>query len=224
MLVFIWTALVYLAFSFVAAYSILTVRDFFRRWYQEGPEFFLVKMFKYVDIFRDGTTDIYLRRFYIYPRTGPTEDNKLVPRLYLHKFYRGDEDPHMHDHPWPFTSLILTKGYWEETPWDAKDDKDWEIGETRYPSWGPDEGDWRERKFYPALSILRRPATWKHRVILEKGGQAWTLVKTGVKERSWGFWVKDTLCPWRQYNDGVCYCTPEEKVAATNDPNHEASS
>jgi len=165
----------------------------------------LCKLFPYTDIMRDDTNDIYLRRWFIYPRH--KEFKKLEPRIYLHKFYRGDEDPHLHDHPWPFTSLILTQGYWEETF-----DEDGEKGTGEFPCYvtGPD-GSHRMQQFYKRFSILRRPATWKHRVILDNNKPVWTIVRTGVKERSWGFWVNNALCPWRNYSKGVCWCENEGK-------------
>lgn len=174
-----------------------------------GLEGFLCYVFPYTDIERDNEPGvIYLRRFFIYPRNKDFGSNKGKKRIYLHKFYRGDEDPHLHDHPWPFTSFILTRGYWEETP-------DYAVaggsqGTNMCWTIGADD-ERRQQKFYKRWSLLKRPAAWKHRVILDDPKPVWTIVRTGVKERSWGFWIKGKLCPWRQYNDGVCYCTPEEK-------------
>jgi hypothetical protein len=183
----------------------------------------MTKLFPYVDIYRDGTTDIYLRRFFIYPRNKEFQPNEFKPRIYLHKFYRGDEDPHLHDHPWPYTSLILTRGYFEETPINEVMDFKEFISDEEYLSSEIVDGNgdqafpsnWRRRILYKPWTLLRRPAVWKHRVILRDGKPAWTLIKTGKKERSWGFWTDDKseldFCPWRQYDQGVCYCTPEEK-------------
>lgn len=161
----------------------------------------LCKLFRYQDIFRDGTNDLYLRRWFLYPRY--KEFKKLEPRIYLHKFYRGDEDPHPHDHPWRFTSLILTGGYWEETPIYQQASMD-----SRSTSivWDSDTQEVRKRVFYPRFTVLHRPAAWKHRVILKNEKPVWTIVKTGIKERSWGFWIKGKLCPWKQYGNGVCWC------------------
>jgi hypothetical protein len=164
----------------------------------------LCRVFRYNDILRQDTGELYLRRWFIYPRY--KEFKKAEPRLYLHKFYRGDEDPYLHDHPWSFTSLILTGGYWEEIPWDYID----AVGSI--PTFGPDN-DWRNLKFYPRFSILKRPATWKHRVLLKDKNPVWTIVKTGVKERSWGFWVKNKLCPWRTFTEqGVAWCGIEKEI------------
>ena len=34
----------------------------------------------------------------------------------LHHIVSRDRDPHMHDHPWNFLSVVLTGGYWEARP------------------------------------------------------------------------------------------------------------
>lgn len=189
-------------------------------------ETLLCKIFPFTDIKRSGTDELYLRRWFIYPRDKDFDKNKGKGRLYLHKFYRGDEDPYLHDHPWPFTSLILTGGYWEETPfWNSLQSTSWSPAQvfeflsptpyTRLSLVQKHSTDPEKRRvtFYPRFSILRRPAEWQHRVILEGTKPVWTLVKTGVKERSWGFWVNNKLCPWRTYGKGVEWCNEENKTA-----------
>lgn len=162
----------------------------------------LCKIFPFIDIMQDDTQDLYLRRWFLYPRNKDFGKNKGKGRLYLHKFYRGDECPHLHDHPWPFTSVILTRGYWEETPYDSL-----APGNPATPlDWAYRDRVWFKRRFYRPLSLLRRPATWKHRVILKDRNPVWTIVHTGPKERSWGFWIGDKLCNWRDYHRGICCC------------------
>jgi len=161
-------------------------------------------IFPHQDILRDGTQDLYLRRFFIYPRNKDFSENKLKKRIYLHKFYRGDEDQHLHTHPWPYSSLILTHGYWEETPDEEGNlpggaNKCYTIG----PGW-----EKRTQKWYKPLSFIHRPAEWAHRVILDgPTKQAWTLVRTGLKERSWGFIIDGEQCPWQRYDGRVGVCT-----------------
>lgn len=175
----------------------------------------MLRLFPYFDITRDenGAKEIYLRRWFLYPRN--KEFKKMEPRLYLHKFYHGDDDPHPHDHPWKFTSLILTKGYWEETPMEQPlDTEALSTREIRYRT-SEETGEKFRQVFYPVGTLLHRPAAWKHRVILDldkngKPKQAWTIVLTGVKERSWGFWIEKKMCPWRNYTDGVCWCDSNE--------------
>lgn len=95
-----------------------------------------------------------------------------VGSLYLHRFHRSDHDV-MHDHPWPFVSLILWRGYVEETP----------------------RG--RSRK-WPGM-LLCRPARHVHRVELLSGRPAVSLVLTGPVVRPWGFWTPTGWEHWRAY-------------------------
>lgn len=166
-------------------------------------------VFKYQDIKRDDTGELYLRRFFV-QYEGPGQ-----PRVMLHKFYRGDEDPHLHDHPWGFTSFIITRGYWEETPFVVLDDN-LNLRQLLKSKVLKDEttGEWRRRVFYPRFSKLVRPAEWKHRVILKDPKPVWTLVWSGPKVRDWGFWIKDKLCPWNNYQNGICWCGPEDPPAS----------
>ena len=117
------------------------------------------------------SNDLYLTRWRLW---GGNDANKS--RIFLHRFHRGDEDEAPHDHPWAYWSLILWGGYFELTPTFLGDVKTW---------FGP-------------LSFLRREANWTHRVMLPPGKRCWTLVWTGKKTQSWGFW-----CPsgWRHWRD-----------------------
>lgn len=165
-------------------------------------EHLLTKVLPYTDIKRQGTDDLYLRRFFLYPRNKDFSQNVGKRRWYLHKFYRGDEDLHMHSHPWSFTSFILTKGYWEETS-----DKDGNLpgGEHKAFTLGP---NWEKRtqKWFSPGSVIRRPASWVHRVVLDNNEPVWTLVHTGVKERTWGFVIEGQECPWRRYDGSLGIC------------------
>lgn len=97
-------------------------------------------------------------------------------RVLLHHFLQSDSDREMHDHPWPFTSIILAGGYIEETP----------------------EG----RTWHPAGSVLRRPAEWRHRVVLPEGRRSWSLVVTGRRSRAWGFWTATGWVDWVTFGRG----------------------
>lgn len=100
----------------------------------------------------------------------------------LHRFHRSDADE-MHDHPWPFWSVILWRGYIEETP----------VLMYNYP-----HGERKRRRVWPGM-ILRRQACWIHRVDLVDGKEAWTLVFRGRVVREWGFWTKHGWQRWREY-------------------------
>lgn len=105
--------------------------------------------------------------------------------LYLHHFLRSDEDRCLHDHPWPFTSIILTGGYFEETPCKCGIQPDHTL-----------------LLWYGLGSVLRRPAEWRHRVVLKDGVQPWTLVFVGRRRRKWGFWTKSGWIYWREFLQG----------------------
>jgi len=107
----------------------------------------------------------YLIRYYLF-----LKDRKWFPfNVFLHKFMKGDPDE-LHDHPWPYATLILKGGYWEVTP------------KGRY---------WRG----PGSFRLAGPKSL-HRVELEPGVHAWTLFMPGPKLREWGFIVKGK---WMQH-------------------------
>jgi len=112
-----------------------------------------------------------------------------LPRVYLHRFCRSDEDRAPHDHPWWFISIILRGRYIEMRP----------------------EGNHVRR----AGSVAFRRATDRHRIVLfgntfEQAGDpetgkgfiqwhvpykpVWTLFITGPVRRHWGFW-----CPGEHF-------------------------
>jgi len=50
----------------------------------------------------------YLERYYVF-----LKDRERFPfNVFVHKFLKSDPDD-VHDHPWPFATLILKGGYWE---------------------------------------------------------------------------------------------------------------
>jgi hypothetical protein len=121
----------------------------------------------------------YLTRYYLFGHR--TSRYALM----LHHFHRSDMDRDLHDHPWPFWSLILSGGYWEVTPW--------RNSGLKFP---PNLAQW----FRP-FSVLKRPANWTHRVALQDNrGPVWTLVLRGKYERKWGFHTREGFVPFDKYN------------------------
>ena len=102
--------------------------------------------------------------------------------VYLHRFHRSDADE-MHDHPWPFVSLILTGGYHEKTP---------------AAGWADGHGP-TKRRWYGPGRILARPANWIHSVEVDPAGPpVMTLIFRGPKQKSWGFFCSNKgFVPWR---------------------------
>lgn len=101
----------------------------------------------------------------------------LIPRnpwvnLYLHKFLRDDDDSALHDHPWWFISFVIRGAYREVLP----------------------EGSVIRR----AGSLGYRQAEHRHRVELLRV-PTWTIVMTGPKKRTWGFWCPKGFVPWQEF-------------------------
>jgi hypothetical protein len=106
------------------------------------------------------------------------------PRVFVHHIHRSDESrEHLHDHPWSFVSVILRGGYWEET----------KAG----------------RRFYRPGLVLVRPAEWAHRLELNPGAQAWSLVIAGPIWRDWGFHTAAGWVHWKRYDYKNLLC-PED--------------
>ena len=122
----------------------------------------------------------YLERYYVFLR-----DRKRFPfNIFVHKFLKSDPDV-VHDHPWPYATLILRGGYWEWVPeFDAEGTM---VGETRH---------WRA----PG-SFRTAGANTYHRVELEPGVTPWTLFMPGPQQRDWGFLVDNKWIPNVEFFD-----------------------
>jgi hypothetical protein len=119
----------------------------------------------------------YLERYYVF-----LKDRVRFPfNIFVHKFLKSDPD-HLHDHPWPYFTLILKGGYYEWVPYYDKDNKKMtEICKWRGP------GHFRICK-----------ATSYHRIDLNPAVTAWTLFIPGPQKREWGFLVRNK---WIHNND-----------------------
>jgi len=79
----------------------------------------------------------------------------------VHHWTGPDDDRAFHDHAWWFTTLVVKGGYTD-----------------RHPG-GEDH--------LRAGSVRHRGALHRHTVIPDPGG-AWTVLVTGPRVRTWGFW------------------------------------
>lgn len=144
--------------------------------------------------------------------------------IYLHKFLRSDSDEH-HDHPWAFVSLILWRGYLEETPFEVereaesvdwtryhelisislrrkfttKEQAEYEAMEAVAVRLDDTEGQPRPTRRVRPGALLFRKATHRHRVVLVDGKPAWSLVLRGPYVRDWGFFTSKGWQRWREY-------------------------
>lgn len=107
----------------------------------------------------------YLLRFYI-------KHSGLLPGLYLHYFYRGDEGRELHNHPFKFSfSVLLTGSYTEHRLIHRT------SGAVLVQELGPG-----------SVNVIR--ANDFHKVIL-KNGPLWTLFCSWRRVQRWGFWDQD---------------------------------
>jgi len=120
----------------------------------------------------------YLERYYIF-----LKDRTWFPfNVFIHKFLKSDPDD-VHDHPWPYATLILKGGYNEWVPTFDKDGK--KIGEVCH---------WRGPGHFRISS-----ANSYHRIEMVEGVAAWTMFMPGPQKREWGFLVKDKWIQNEQY-------------------------
>lgn len=111
------------------------------------------------DIIIGGHDDPYLIRWHVIPR------NPLF-NIYLHLFWRSDDDRALHDHPWINCSLMLIGWYTEHTI---------------------DAGGIHHKTLRSAGDIkLRLSGKHAHRIELTHGTCV-TLFITGPVYRQWGF-------------------------------------
>jgi hypothetical protein len=120
----------------------------------------------------------YLERYYLL-----LKDRKRFPfNVFLHKFLKSDPDD-VHDHPWPFATLILRGGYWEWRPqFNSAGEKVGELARWCGPG-----------------SFRTASATTYHRIELDPAVTCWTLFMPGPKQRDWGFLVRNVWVQWEQY-------------------------
>lgn len=120
----------------------------------------------------------YLERYYLF-----LKDRKYFPfNVFLHRFLKSDPDD-VHDHPWPYATLILKGGYWEWTPiFNSKGEK---IGE--------------KSKWCGAGSFRTASSTSYHRIELDPEVECWTMFMPGPQKREWGFLCKGKWIPHDEY-------------------------
>ena len=106
----------------------------------------------------------YLRRWRLLPR------NRIF-NILLHEILRSDDDRALHDHPWPFVSIIVRGSYLEIMPGRAK---------------------WRWRR-----SVIFHRARSPHRLVLAR--RCYTVCIVGPKIREWGFHCPNGWVHWRAF-------------------------
>lgn len=144
---------------------------------------------------------------------GPASDPYMVryilfrwrnlPRVYVHKFVRSDDERAPHNHPWWFMSLVLWGSYLEYT------DTPPNPHHRGWLSFGYRNLDTFHRVGLP--NYFRRDGTYGPK-------PCWTICVTGPDVRGWGFrcWEKlnDAVRshdPWCRYPRLNCTCTKSRR-------------
>ena len=123
----------------------------------------------------------YLERYYVF-----LKDRKKFPfNVFIHKFLKSDPDD-VHDHPWPYATIILKGGYWEWIPQFNNDGK--KFGELAH---------WRGAGHFRTSA-----ATSYHRIELDPSIECWTMFMPGPQRREWGFLVKNKWIHNELYLEG----------------------
>lgn len=125
---------------------------------------------------REDVSQVYIERYYLLFKDRP----KWFPiNLFMHHICRSD-DHGFHDHPWPWASLVLRGGYWEET----LEGRHWRgVGSFRF-----------------------RPATFAHRIDIDRdraGDETWTLFLVGLRIREWGYLTPTGWVHWKSKGNVV---------------------
>lgn len=125
---------------------------------------------------RDAEGNVYLERLRIL-------DTPLFG-VYIHHITAEDPDRDLHNHPWPFLSIVLSGHYIEEI--------------TREPH----ADVWKtELEAHKRGSIHKFSLAWAHRIRSVDDG-TWTLIIRGRRRPNWGFFIAPGhLVPWRVYHD-----------------------
>jgi hypothetical protein len=123
------------------------------------------------DVMIGGFDDPYLARWWVIPR------NRFF-NIYLHLFYRSDDDRALHDHPWVNASYLLSGSYIEHTI---------------------QAGGVNVRTLRNAGDLAMRRSVSAHRVELIDGRSCWSLFITGPIIRSWGFHCEKGWKHWKDF-------------------------
>lgn len=125
-------------------------------------------------------------------------------QICLHIFLRSDHTE-QHCHPWNFLSIILWRGYFEETiDWPTCCNKAMWLDGKKYECLHCNhvvhynQEPRKLKRYWPGM-ILFRKATYRHRVVLVNDKKAVTLVIMGKYRRPWGFFTNSGWLEWKKY-------------------------
>jgi hypothetical protein len=145
----------------------------------------------------------FMRRFRLTTAEGDTYLDRLrivqTPwfGVYLHRLGTPDPGVDLHDHPWPFVSVILRGGYEEQ------------VAPTRS---APERA--RRAEAMPMANFMRGlPRSWRrgsmhrlrltecHRISTLFRVPTWTLILAGRRQQPWGFYTPSGFVDSRDYDE-----------------------
>ncbi len=134
-----------------------------------------------------NSNDLYLARFWLTDTQKTSEgDFESADSIMLHYFAQGDDDGSLHDHPWQFSTQILSGGYLEHLP-AIQPTSDMGTATLVGDSWeniGPELAEITVERL--AGDRVHHAATDLH-MACNPLPDTWTLVCTGERCRDWGF-------------------------------------
>lgn len=136
--------------------------------------------------------------------------------IYLHHITGADPGKDLHDHPWPFLTVVLSGAYTEE--W--TDTADTDHGRVLVSD-GERCFQWANlRRTWPRGHFRIVGEHFAHRITSAEPG-TYTLVLRLPKRRDWGFYLPDGWVWWRDYD----YATrrPNTAVSSKTEENHSAA-
>ena len=124
------------------------------------------------------------------------------PAVRVHHILRADADRDMHDHPWPFLSIVLRGWYVERRP----------VAQGQHPCL--DGGRFTQTR-RGRFSIAFRRATDRHLISEVCEGGVWTLFISFTYQKRWGFYTPTGWVDYRTYL-GLSEPVGAEAAAATS--------
>lgn len=129
----------------------------------------LDKLFRRQDVLGVAVDQVAFSSWVIAGTVTPSDKNRWwrKHRVFVHRFVMSEYEGGFHDHPWPYRSLIVSGGYWEVTE--------------------------RGRRWYGPGRMLKRQASWRHRIEIPEGKDCVTIVYAGPREGPGGRWYPAAL-------------------------------
>lgn len=116
--------------------------------------------------------------------------------IFVHRIDANEPGPHLHDHPWWFTSLVLAGSYVEERA-GTRDATFFARMAENYPG----ACHYGHIETRPRWSLKAMRLDECHRIVAVDG-PVWTLLVHGPHRGRWGFFTRDGWVEDQHYDNG----------------------